>query len=78
MCSNVCPYHAIKIDTDNGAIVDDIMCRGCGLCAAVCPSGAITIRYYRNEQYADQIDSILEKPNLEPLPDATGSEDSTQ
>jgi heterodisulfide reductase subunit A len=59
MCAENCPYEAIKIDTTNGAIVDEILCRGCGLCASICPSEAITIRYYRDEQYNDQIDSML-------------------
>jgi len=60
MCAQVCPYNAIKIDMQNGAMVDEILCRGCGLCAAVCPSSAITVRYYRNEQYNEQIDALLE------------------
>lgn len=60
MCAQVCPYQAIKVDMKNGAMVDEILCRGCGLCAAVCPSSAITVRYYRDEQYIEQIDGLLE------------------
>jgi heterodisulfide reductase subunit A len=60
MCADACPFHAIEIDPEHGAQVDDILCRGCGLCASVCPSEAITVRYYRSEQYNEQIDGILE------------------
>lgn len=60
MCATACPFGAIVIDPNHGAQVDDILCRGCGLCASVCPSEAITIRYYRGNQYNEQIDGILE------------------
>ena len=61
MCADACSYHAITINSTQGAVVDNILCRGCGLCSSICPSNAITIRYYRGEQYNDQIDGILAK-----------------
>jgi heterodisulfide reductase subunit A len=67
MCAEACPYSAIKIDAENGAIVDDILCRGCGLCANVCPGGAITIRYYRDSQYNQLIDALLEDLTEDPV-----------
>jgi len=46
---------------DDGAEVNEILCRGCGTCLANCPSEAITLRYYREPQYEKQIDAILEE-----------------
>ncbi len=60
MCATECPYNAIRIDWEEGAVVDDILCRGCGLCASVCPGGAMTNRYYRDEQFYGLIDALLE------------------
>lgn len=60
LCMLNCPYDAIKMSKD-GAIVDEITCRGCGSCLANCPSEAITLRYYREKQYEDQIDTLLKE-----------------
>jgi len=59
LCILNCPYDAIKM-VEDGAEVDEIACRGCGSCLANCPSEAITLRYYREVQYEDQIDALLE------------------
>lgn len=59
LCALNCPYNAIKTNS-HAAMVDDILCKGCGTCLANCPSQAITLRYYKEEQYEDQIDAILE------------------
>lgn len=60
LCELNCPYNAIKT-LDSGAEVNEILCRGCGSCLANCPSEAITLRYYREPQYEEQIDAILEE-----------------
>jgi len=61
LCILNCPYDSIKMEED-GAFVDEITCRGCGSCLANCPSQAITLKYYRESQYEDQIDAILTEP----------------
>jgi len=66
MCAEACPFGAIEVDLEHGAQADDILCRGCGLCASICPSEAITVRYYRSEQYNEQIDGILEDALTKP------------
>jgi NADPH-dependent glutamate synthase beta subunit-like oxidoreductase len=41
-CYSVCPDNAItKLGPGRGYIVDTNYCKGCGLCAAECPAGAI-------------------------------------
>ena len=52
------PYNAIQISKSH-AEVNEILCKGCGTCLANCPSEAITLKYYRESQYENQIDSIL-------------------
>lgn len=42
-CSRSCFYEAIKI-MDGEVTVDQELCTGCGLCASICPSKAMTLR----------------------------------
>jgi NADPH-dependent glutamate synthase beta subunit-like oxidoreductase len=43
-CFGVCPDNAIiKLGPGNGYEIDLDFCKGCGLCATECPSGAITM-----------------------------------
>jgi heterodisulfide reductase subunit A len=60
LCILNCSYNAIKL-TERGAEVNEILCRGCGSCLANCPSEAITLKYYRENQYEEQIDAILKE-----------------
>lgn len=39
-CVRICPYQAWRLD-DSGLSLDEAICDGCGLCAAVCPEGAL-------------------------------------
>ncbi|MHA1148535.1 MAG: 4Fe-4S binding protein [Promethearchaeota archaeon] len=59
-CERECPKGAIKISNSDKAVVDEINCDGCGICATCCPTDAIDIRYYRDEQLFAEIDGILE------------------
>ncbi|GAH80626.1 unnamed protein product, partial [marine sediment metagenome] len=59
LCELNCPYNAITMN-DDGAEVNEILCRGYGTCLAKYPSEAITLRYYREPHYEKQIDAILE------------------
>jgi len=59
-CEKECPKMAIKIVDEEGAVVDEINCDGCGICATCCPTQAIDIRYYRDYQLYAEIDGLLE------------------
>lgn len=59
-CEKACPKNAIKVVHDEGAVVDEINCDGCGICVTCCPTQAIDIRYYRDYQLFTEIDGILE------------------
>jgi len=58
-CIEACPYTAISVNEKGSLVVDLIRCRGCGTCAAICPSKAIELTYYRDDQYSALIDELL-------------------
>jgi len=57
-CEKVCYYDAIKVGEDGIAVVDDLKCKGCGACATSCPARAIDIKYYREQQFEEEIKGI--------------------
>ena len=52
-CLEVCPVHSITIHNKSVSISED--CRKCGLCAAVCPTEALSTRRHTPRQVYDQI-----------------------
>jgi len=62
-CVEECKYNqAVSlVETDNGkkAVVNAAICCGCGMCAAVCPTGAIQVDGWRLDQFDAMIDALL-------------------
>lgn len=59
-CVDACPYGARRHDEEEDRIVvDELMCQGCGSCAAVCPNSASVLRGYRDQQIFEVIDAAL-------------------
>ena len=59
-CISACAYDAIEFqDTAWGkkAAVNPILCKGDGLCNTKCPTGAIYLNHYTNEEILRQIDA---------------------
>jgi heterodisulfide reductase subunit A len=59
-CITCCTYGAIEFhDTPKGkkAIVNPILCKGDGLCNAKCPTQAIRLMHYTDEEIFSQIDA---------------------
>jgi heterodisulfide reductase subunit A-like polyferredoxin len=49
-CVRACPYDVPRITEDGVALIDEAVCRGCGLCAAECPGKAIELQHFRDDQ----------------------------
>jgi heterodisulfide reductase subunit A-like polyferredoxin len=39
------------------------MCRGCGICAAACPCGAIGINHFSRDAVNAELNGLLKPPN---------------
>jgi heterodisulfide reductase subunit A len=68
-CITACTYGAIEFhDTPKGkkACVNPVLCKGDGLCNAKCPTGAIFLKHYTDEEVFCQIDAAI--PNLVEAP----------
>jgi len=64
-CITACTYDAIHwIETPVGkkAEVNPALCKGDGLCCAKCPTSAIVLRHFTDEEVFNQIDAALSDP----------------
>jgi heterodisulfide reductase subunit A len=64
-CITACTYGAIEFrETPRGkkARVNPILCKGDGLCNAKCPTNAITLKHYTDEEVFGQIDAAGPPP----------------
>lgn len=60
MCSDLCPFHAISLDEEKKVCqVNETLCKGCGVCVAACPSGAIVGRHFTTEELMAEIEGVL-------------------
>ncbi len=57
-CMDVCPTEAIG-SSGNRITINPYLCQGCGTCALVCPSGAVTYRHAPHENLMDYLRSSL-------------------
>ena len=61
-CITVCTYGAIEFyDTPQGrkARVNPVLCKGDGLCNSVCPTAAISLKHFADEELLSQIDAAV-------------------
>ncbi|MGC9346392.1 MAG: 4Fe-4S dicluster domain-containing protein, partial [Candidatus Bathyarchaeales archaeon] len=66
ICESICPYAAIEMKTEIiydierlRADVIEAMCQGCGLCGSACPTSAIKMQHYTDEQVLAQVQAAL-------------------
>jgi heterodisulfide reductase subunit A2 len=61
-CIPACPYGARYYDEeDERIVVNELMCQGCGSCAAVCPNSASVLRGFKDQQMFAVLDAALEE-----------------
>ena len=61
-CISACTYGAIEFrKTRQGkkAVVNPVLCKGDGLCNAKCPTGAIFLKHFTDEDLLSQIDAAI-------------------
>ncbi|MCX5790118.1 MAG: CoB--CoM heterodisulfide reductase iron-sulfur subunit A family protein [Elusimicrobia bacterium] len=59
-CIPLCPYTAISFDeTKKKADINEVLCKGCGVCAAACPSGSIVQNLFEDAEIYSEIEGVL-------------------
>ncbi|MCX6071966.1 MAG: 4Fe-4S binding protein, partial [Chloroflexi bacterium] len=62
-CVSACAYDAIELRETRQAkkaVVNPVLCKGDGLCNAKCPTGAIQLKHFTDEELLAQIDAAAE------------------
>jgi heterodisulfide reductase subunit A len=60
VCIGLCAYAAIEFNPWKAvSVVNAALCKGCGSCAAHCPSGAAKVRHFTDRQIFAEIDGLL-------------------
>ncbi len=70
-CITVCNYNAIEFqDTPRGrkAVVNPVLCKGDGLCCSKCPTGAISLKHYTDDEVFHQIDAAMSQRKNRVIP----------
>jgi heterodisulfide reductase subunit A len=56
----MCPYDAITYLPDKKICeVNTILCKGCGCCAATCPSESASLKGFKPKQLLSQIRAVI-------------------
>ncbi len=66
-CITACTYDAIEfIDTPKGkkARVNPILCKGDGVCSAKCPTNAIVLKHFTDDELCSQIDAAISEEEI--------------
>jgi heterodisulfide reductase subunit A len=60
-CEKECEFQAIRVDQELlSAAVEEVMCEGCGKCTVVCPTGAVSVKSFKEKQLLAAIDGLFE------------------
>ena len=66
-CITACAYDAIEFrETPQGkkAAVNPVLCKGDGLCNAKCPTGAILLKHFTDQELLSQIDAAIPEDEI--------------
>jgi heterodisulfide reductase subunit A len=59
-CLKVCPYEAIRYVEDKKICeINEVICKGCGACAATCQSASAQLKRFTSKQIYAQIDKAM-------------------
>jgi heterodisulfide reductase subunit A len=75
-CITACTYGAMEFrETRQGkkAVVNPVICKGDGLCNAKCPTGAVFLKHFTDEELLSQIDAAVpDEEIIQPMDAAVG------
>jgi len=55
----MCSYGALSlIEPERVMTVNQAMCKGCGACTSICPSGAISLNHFTYRQMLDEVEAL--------------------
>jgi len=61
LCIEICPYSAIDfLETKGISAVNGALCKGCGACAAICPSKAARQNHFTQDQVLAEVEGLAE------------------
>jgi heterodisulfide reductase subunit A len=66
-CVDVCTYGALELrDTKQGkkAVVNPVLCKGDGLCNVKCPTAAISLKHYTDDEILCEIDAMVQEEEV--------------
>ena len=55
------------------AVVNPVLCKGDGLCNAKCPTGAIVLKHYTDQEVLSEIDAVVAHDDIMEQIDAAGN-----
>ncbi|MEI6413504.1 MAG: CoB--CoM heterodisulfide reductase iron-sulfur subunit A family protein [Pseudomonadota bacterium] len=58
MCVDACPFDAIRLEKGK-AVVNNVLCEGCGACSAICVRAAIEVKNAAHLQIQEMIEAVL-------------------
>ena len=68
VCYSICPFEAIKRDSETGKLeIDNQKCQVCGICYSACPVSAIEMAYYDYNNLLEYVNQIRQKSKGETL-----------
>jgi heterodisulfide reductase subunit A len=62
-CVSACAYEALELkETSKGkkVMINPVLCKGDGLCNSKCPTGAIRLKHFTDDELVAQIDAFAE------------------
>ena len=68
-CAEACTYGAIEFrESKQGkkAVVNPVICKGDGLCNVKCPTGAIFLKHFTDNELLSQIDAAVPEQDMQP------------
>jgi heterodisulfide reductase subunit A len=65
VCIRTCPFRVPRLGASGKSWIERVACHGCGICAAECPAGAITMEGCEDARVTGAVDALFEMTGAE-------------